>query len=196
MPIASTDEEAASARPFIPTSKKASTSVASSSTAARPPSRNRPRHPCSTRSSWLTPAASRSSTRYAPPHAPSWSSVGTGQNVFDDTDEAHEKIADAIAAFARTRAFNEFTSRFDAYLTVRAKLTKQEKRGLKLFEAEVKGNRAGMAGDQQRLRAAPKVARKVNSDELGDLGVTTHEVGHIAAFMRTLSDGWLPLARR
>jgi len=40
------------------------------------------------------------------------------------------------------------------------------------------------------------VAKKVNSDELSDLGLTTHEVDHIAAFMRTLSDGWLPLARR
>lgn len=36
----------------------------------------------------------------------------------------------------------------------------------------------------------PEVAENVNTDELGDLGLTKKEVNAIVAFMGTLSDGW------
>jgi cytochrome c peroxidase len=39
---------------------------------------------------------------------------------------------------------------------------------------------------------APEVAENVNTDELGDLGLTAEEEAAIVAFMRTLSDGWKP----
>ena len=40
---------------------------------------------------------------------------------------------------------------------------------------------------------AAEVARNVNSDELGDLGLTAEEEAAIVAFMKTLSDGyWIP----
>lgn len=42
---------------------------------------------------------------------------------------------------------------------------------------------------------APEVAENVNRDELGDLGLTDAEEDAIVAFMRTLSDGWVPPAR-
>ena len=38
----------------------------------------------------------------------------------------------------------------------------------------------------------PEVPINVNSDELGDLGLTTEEEAAIVAFLRTLSDGYLP----
>jgi cytochrome c peroxidase len=38
----------------------------------------------------------------------------------------------------------------------------------------------------------PEVAANVNTDELGDLGLTPEEEAHIVAFMRTLSDGYVP----
>jgi cytochrome c peroxidase len=231
-----------------------------------------------------------------------------GQDVFDDTDQAYDKIADAIAAFERTRAFNKFTSKFDAYLAGKVTLTAQEARGLELFEAEDKGNCAachpvtpdtdensnapplltdftydnlgvpknpnnqfykmkkafnpdgrkfvdrglghtvGLASedgkfkvptlrnvaltapymhngyfttlkgvvdfynsrdvkpvcpqefvsDEQAIKKScwprPEVAENVNSDELGNLGLTEQEVDDIVAFMGTLTDGWLPLA--
>jgi cytochrome c peroxidase len=231
-----------------------------------------------------------------------------GQEVFDDTDEAYDKIADAIATFERTRAFNKFTSKFDAYLDGKAKLNAQEARGLKLFEAEDKGNCAAchpvtpdtddnpnvpplltdftfdnlgvpknpnnqfykmkkafnpdgmkfvdrglghtvglasedgkfkvptlrnialtarymhngyfttlrgvvdfyntrdvkpvcpqaLASDEQAIKKGcwprPEVAENVNSDELGNLGLTGQEVDDIVAFMGTLTDGWMPLA--
>jgi cytochrome c peroxidase len=39
---------------------------------------------------------------------------------------------------------------------------------------------------------APEVAENVNTDELGDLGLTPDEEAAIVAFLRTLSDGWMP----
>ncbi|HUW61211.1 MAG TPA: cytochrome c peroxidase [Candidatus Bathyarchaeia archaeon] len=39
---------------------------------------------------------------------------------------------------------------------------------------------------------APEVPVNVNSDELGDLGLTDTEEDAIVAFMKTLSDGWSP----
>ena len=38
----------------------------------------------------------------------------------------------------------------------------------------------------------PEVPENVNTDELGDLGLTDEEVDAIVAFMETLSDGYLP----
>ena len=39
---------------------------------------------------------------------------------------------------------------------------------------------------------APEIADNVNTDELGDLGLTADEETAIVAFLKTLSDGWLP----
>jgi hypothetical protein len=39
---------------------------------------------------------------------------------------------------------------------------------------------------------APEVAENVNTDELGDLGLTPDEEAAIVAFMKTLSDGYPP----
>jgi hypothetical protein len=37
----------------------------------------------------------------------------------------------------------------------------------------------------------PEVAVNVNTDELGDLGLTPDEERVLVAFLRTLSDGWM-----
>jgi cytochrome c peroxidase len=39
---------------------------------------------------------------------------------------------------------------------------------------------------------APEVAENVNTDELGDLGLTANEEAAIVAFLKTLSDGYVP----
>lgn len=39
---------------------------------------------------------------------------------------------------------------------------------------------------------APEVAENVNKDELGDLGLTPEEEAAIVAFLKTLSDGYVP----
>ena len=42
---------------------------------------------------------------------------------------------------------------------------------------------------------ASEVAENINSDELGDLGLTEEEEWALVAFMKTLSDGWAPVSR-
>jgi hypothetical protein len=39
---------------------------------------------------------------------------------------------------------------------------------------------------------APEVAENVNTDELGNLGLTDEEEDAIVAFLTTLSDGFVP----
>jgi cytochrome c peroxidase len=63
-----------------------------------------------------------------------------GTDSLKDIEQAYEHVADAIAAFENTQQLNAFTSKFDYYLAGKVKLSKQEHRGLKLYEAEDKGN--------------------------------------------------------
>jgi cytochrome c peroxidase len=63
-----------------------------------------------------------------------------GPDALKDPQVAFERIADAIAAFERTGAFSAFSSKYDAFLAGRAKLTAQELRGLALYENPSKGN--------------------------------------------------------
>lgn len=59
---------------------------------------------------------------------------------------------------------------------------------------EVKPTTIGLAtmGFSPECWPAPEVAENVNSDELGDLGLTPEEERAVVAFLRTLSDGWTP----
>ncbi len=61
-----------------------------------------------------------------------------GNGSLDDTDTAYDLIAQAIASFERTHQVNRFSSKYDYYLKGKVALTKQEKRGLQLFNS--KGN--------------------------------------------------------
>lgn len=61
-------------------------------------------------------------------------------DIFNDTDEAFNSIANAIAEFEHSHEMNSFSSRFDAYLAGEATLTEQELRGMDLFNREDKGN--------------------------------------------------------
>jgi cytochrome c peroxidase len=47
----------------------------------------------------------------------------------------------------------------------------------------------------QHCWPAPEVAANVNGDELGNLGLTDAEIDDIVAFMKTLTDGYVPPAR-
>ena len=90
-----------------------------------------------------------------------------GANAFSDTDAAYDRIADAIAAFERTRAFNTFTSKYDAYLAGKAKLTGQELRGLALFEREDKGNCAACHASRPAADGTPPLFTDFTYDNLG-----------------------------
>lgn len=210
-----------------------------------------------------------------------------GAGSLDDVEPAYERIAAAIGAFERTELFRPFSSKYDAHLAGKAKLTAQELHGLKLFDAEDKGNCAachpsqagengqpplftdftydnlgvpanaqspfytqparfnpkgraaidvglgkttGRAEDKGKFKVstlrniaatppymhngifktlrevvdfyntrdtrrdwgAPEVPENVNTEELGNLGLSNDEVDAIVAFMRTLTDGYAP----
>ena len=198
-----------------------------------------------------------------------------GEDIFDNTMPAYDKMAQAIVAFENTSSFNGFSSKYDYFLAGRVKLSAQEQKGLALFKDENKANCAachisttedGLAplftdftydnlgtpsnpeilsvkGDDfidvglgQTVGSAengkfkvpslrnvaktapymhngvfsdlkqvvefyntrdvddtwpsPEVAENVNTEELGDLGLTNEEVDALVAFMQTLTDGY------
>lgn len=207
-----------------------------------------------------------------------------GENALADTDKALASLGKALAAWIRGPELNAFTSKYDYYLAGKVQLTEQEKRGLKLFEDEKKGNCAAChpsqpeagkppvftdfsydnlgvpansknpfytqdrkynpAGrrfvdtglgktvndrtrngkfkvptlrnvgvsapymhngvfatlkevvefyntrDTDKKWATPEVSENVNTEELGDLKLTNREVDDLAAFMKTLTDGY------
>ncbi|HVT54165.1 MAG TPA: cytochrome-c peroxidase [Dongiaceae bacterium] len=64
-----------------------------------------------------------------------------GDDVFGDTDRAFTGILTALETFQQDPAtFYPYSSKYDAYLQGKAKLTDQEARGLALFNDETKGN--------------------------------------------------------
>jgi cytochrome c peroxidase len=56
-----------------------------------------------------------------------------GSSSLNETDAAFDRIAQAISAYESSREVNPFSSKYDAYLEGRAKLSAQEHRGLQLF---------------------------------------------------------------
>lgn len=64
-----------------------------------------------------------------------------GDDVFDHPDDAFDAAAEALGTFEQSAAdFYPYSSRYDAFLAGKARLTVQELRGRALFEDETKGN--------------------------------------------------------
>jgi cytochrome c peroxidase len=64
-----------------------------------------------------------------------------GEDVFADRDRAFTGILTAIETFQQdSKTFYPYSSKYDAYLHGKAKLTDREARGLSLFNDETKGN--------------------------------------------------------
>jgi cytochrome c peroxidase len=90
-----------------------------------------------------------------------------GKGALDDTDLAYARMAEALAAFQRTPQFSPFTSKYDAWLAGKSKLSKQEMRGLRLFEAEDKGNCAACHSSRPGPRGEPPLFTDFSYDNLG-----------------------------
>jgi cytochrome c peroxidase len=90
-----------------------------------------------------------------------------GSDAFADPDRAFKHIGEAIAAFERTPAFQPFSSKYDAWLAGRARLTPQELRGLKLFEREDKGNCAACHPLARDARGRGGLGTDFTYDNLG-----------------------------
>ena len=63
-----------------------------------------------------------------------------GNDALDDVNIAYQNIGKAIAAYERSPELSPFSSKYDYYLAGKLQLSEQEMRGLKVFEAEDKGN--------------------------------------------------------
>ncbi|MEW6133663.1 MAG: cytochrome-c peroxidase [Pseudomonadota bacterium] len=90
-----------------------------------------------------------------------------GKDALQDDDEAYDRIAEALAEFQRTREFAPFTSKYDAYLAGKTRLSKQEMRGLRLFEAEDKGNCAACHPSRPGPKGEPPLFTDFSYDNLG-----------------------------
>lgn len=90
-----------------------------------------------------------------------------GADIFEHTERAYSKLAEAIAAFERTDEFSPFTSKYDMYLAGRVDLTEQEQRGLELFEREDKGNCAACHPSRPGAGGEPPLFTDFTYDNLG-----------------------------
>jgi len=64
-----------------------------------------------------------------------------GDLIFDDSDKAFAAISEALEVYQQDyRAFYPYSSKYDAYLAGRTKLTPREAHGLELFNDPAKGN--------------------------------------------------------
>jgi cytochrome c peroxidase len=90
-----------------------------------------------------------------------------GQAALDDVAKAYNRIADAIAAFERSPVFARFTSKYDYFLAGKARLTRQELRGWKIFEDEDKGNCAACHPSRPAEDGTPPLFTDFTYDNLG-----------------------------
>jgi cytochrome c peroxidase len=79
-----------------------------------------------------------------------------GPNVFDNDDKAFASVLESLEAFEQTpEKFFPYTSKFDAVLNNRAKLSDAELHGLHLFNDEKKGNCASCHISQRAKDGTP-----------------------------------------
>ena len=79
-----------------------------------------------------------------------------GAAILEDDAKAYAALTHALEVFEQSaHDFYPYSSKYDAYLKGQTKLTAQEARGLKLFEAADKGNCASCHRSQPDFNGAP-----------------------------------------
>ena len=66
-----------------------------------------------------------------------------GDKALATTRLGYQQVTELIAAYERSTELNPFTSKYDYYLLGKARLTKQQRRGLNIFDDEKKGRCSG-----------------------------------------------------
>ncbi len=88
-----------------------------------------------------------------------------GKDSLDNTEQAYDYIADAIAEFERSPVFNRFSSKYDFYLFGKATFRVQERRGLAVFEG--KGNCAACHPNRPANQNMPPLFTDFSYDNIG-----------------------------
>jgi cytochrome c peroxidase len=90
-----------------------------------------------------------------------------GRAALEEVEPAYERMTRAIAAFERTSPFRQFSSKYDAYLAGEARLTRQERWGLALFEDSAKGNCAACHPSALEADGSPPQFTDFTYDNIG-----------------------------
>lgn len=90
-----------------------------------------------------------------------------GADALADPVTAYSNMADAIEAYEKTEEVSPFSSKFDHWLRGEANLTKQEVRGLKLFDDADKGNCAACHPSVPAADGTPPLFTDFTYDNLG-----------------------------
>lgn len=90
-----------------------------------------------------------------------------GANALSDPEKAYDNMADAIEAYEKTDEVSPFTAKYDYWLKGEAKLSEQELRGLKIFEAEDRGNCAACHPSKPIMEGLPPLFTDYSYDNLG-----------------------------
>ncbi len=90
-----------------------------------------------------------------------------GVDALSDPNTAFKNMADAIEAYEKTSEVNPFSIKYDQWLKDKAVLSIQELRGLKLFEAEDKGNCAACHPSAISEDGSPPLFTDFTYDNLG-----------------------------
>jgi len=90
-----------------------------------------------------------------------------GPDALSNPDTAFTNMADAIEAYEKTPEVSPFNSKYDKWLRGETELSKQEMRGLILFEAEDKGNCAACHPSRPAEDGSPPLFTDFTYDNLG-----------------------------
>jgi cytochrome c peroxidase len=90
-----------------------------------------------------------------------------GDHVLNDPDSAFFYMADALAAYERSKEVNPFSSKFDLWQRGESALTEQEQRGFMLFVVESKGNCAACHPHTPLEDGTPALFTDFTYDNLG-----------------------------
>ncbi len=86
-------------------------------------------------------------------------------NIWSDVENAYNKIADAISAYEKSSEVNPFSSKYDYYLKKMVKLSKEEQKGLNLFNGKGKCNKCHLS--KQGPKGEPPMFTDFTYDNLG-----------------------------
>ena len=89
------------------------------------------------------------------------------RGALNSNTQAFGHIADALAAFERSRVLNRFSSKYDYYLFGKASFTQQESRGRLVFEDAKKGNCAACHPSRASADGTPPLFTDHTYDNLG-----------------------------